>query len=100
MVIKLANHKFLIVGYRFQVSFKSAKRRYTFMGILGVRELEVTKDSKFHALRILNSDEIRGGASLVMLNKDPDYRNVPIVILIPTCTGITKIKVYILDKDA
>lgn len=100
MIIRLADHKFLVVGYGFQVSFKSAKRWCTFTGILGARELEVTEDGKFHVLRMLNGDETRGGASLVMPNEDPDYGNVPIATLVPARTGIAEIEVYTLDEDA
>ena len=64
MIIRLANHMFLLVGYGFQATFKGVKKGCTFTGILGTRELEVAEDGHFRQLHNFNGDETRGGISL------------------------------------
>ncbi|KAF3403225.1 hypothetical protein DPV78_004247 [Talaromyces pinophilus] len=100
MIIRLADHKFLLVGYGFQASFKGVKKGCTFTGILGARELEVAEDGHFRQLRVFNGDETRGGISLVMPNEEPDYGDIPIATSIPARTGIAEIEVYTLFEEA
>ncbi|KAJ6077073.1 uncharacterized protein N7446_000009 [Penicillium canescens] len=100
MIIRLADHKFLLVGYGFQASFKSVKKGCTFTGILSAKELEVTGDGNFRQLRVFNGDETRGGISLVMPNEEPDYGDVPIATSIPSRTAIAEIEVYTLFEES
>lgn len=99
MIIKLANYKFLVVGYGFQASFKSAKRGVGLTGILSVKELEVSEQGNLRLLRLLNGDETRRGLALVMPNKDSDYGEIPIATSIPSRTGIAEIEVYTREED-
>jgi hypothetical protein len=96
MIIRLANHRFLLVGYGFQASFMGC----TFTGILSARKLKVAEDGHFLQLRIFNGDETRGGISLVMPNEEPDYGYIPIATSIPARTGIAGIEVYTLFEEA
>ncbi|UPK90813.1 hypothetical protein LCI18_001748 [Fusarium solani-melongenae] len=100
IIIKLADYKFLLVGYGFQASFKSVKKGVAFMGILSAKEMEVSGDGSLRLLRQLNGDETHGGTALVMPNEKPDYGDFPIATCIPARTGIAEIEVYSLEEDA
>lgn len=99
MIIRLAEHKFLCVGYGFQARFKSMKKGVVFTGFLEAKELEVTKEGDLRPLRLLNGDETRGGMALVMPNQEPDYGDVPIATTVPARTGIAEVTVYTLTDD-
>lgn len=100
IIIRLADSKFLVVGYGLQASFKSVKKGCAFTGIMDAKELEVTEDGRFRLLRVFKGDETRGGTSLVMLNEEPDYGDIPIATCIPARSGIAEIEVYTLDEEA
>ncbi|KAL2828578.1 glycoside hydrolase superfamily [Aspergillus pseudoustus] len=100
MIIRLADHKFLLVGYGFQASFKSVKKGAVFTGILKAKEMEVSEEGNLHPLRLLNGDETRGGSAVVLPNEEPDPGEFPIATLIPARTGIAEVEVYVLNKAA
>ncbi|KAG4269934.1 hypothetical protein FPRO04_14755, partial [Fusarium proliferatum] len=100
IIIRLADHKFLLVGYGFQASFKSVKKGVAFTGILSAQEMEVIEEGNLRPLRLLNGDETRGGLALVMPNEEPDYGGVPIATSIPARTGVAEVEVYTLEEDA
>ncbi|KAH8748129.1 glycoside hydrolase superfamily [Diaporthe sp. PMI_573] len=97
MIIGLAEHKFLCLGYGFQARFKSTKKWVVFTGFLEAKELEVTKEGDLRPL--LNGDETRGGMALVIPNQEPDYGDVPIATTVPARTGIAEVTVYTLTDD-
>ncbi|KAL0944835.1 glycoside hydrolase [Colletotrichum truncatum] len=100
MIIRLADMKFLLVGYGFQAKFKSLRKEVGFTGILSAREMEYEEPGKLRPLRWWNGDEIRGGSAMAMPNEEPDHGEFPIPACIPARTGITEIKVYVLEEDA
>ena len=98
MVIRLADHKFLVVGYGFQASFKDTGEGVVLTGILSAKELEAGEDGRLRVLRWLNGDETSGGAAMVMPNEEPDYGDSPIPVTIPARTGIAEIELYSLTE--
>ncbi|KAM0490080.1 hypothetical protein ACHAP8_011906 [Fusarium lateritium] len=100
MIIRLAEHKFLCVGYGFQARFKSVKKGIIFTGLLTAKELEATQEGDLRPLRMLNGDETRGGMALVMPNQEPDYGDVPIATCVPARTGIAEVEVYTLEEGS
>ncbi|KAH6880720.1 glycoside hydrolase, partial [Thelonectria olida] len=100
IIIRLADHKFLLVGYGFQASFGGVKRGVAFTGILSAKEMEVSEEGNFRPLRLLNGDETRGGLALVMPNEEPDYGDISIATCIPARTGIAEVEAYTLEEDA
>ncbi|KAL2859202.1 glycoside hydrolase superfamily [Aspergillus pseudodeflectus] len=98
IIIRLADQKFLLVGYGFQVSFKSVKKGVRFTGILKAKEMEVSEEGNLRPLRLLNGNETRGGSAMVLPNKEPSPGEFPITTCIPARTGIAEVDVYILNK--
>ncbi|CEL03740.1 hypothetical protein ASPCAL04886 [Aspergillus calidoustus] len=98
IIIRLADQKFLLVGYGFQVSFKSVKKGVGFTGILKAKEMEVSEEGNLRPLRLLNGDETRGGSAVVLPNEEPSPGEFPIATCIPARTGIAEVEVYVLNK--
>ncbi|OAL52924.1 glycoside hydrolase [Pyrenochaeta sp. DS3sAY3a] len=99
LIIRLADCKFLLVGYGFQARFKSVREGVIFTGILTAKELESGADGKLSVLRLLNGDETRGGMAMVMPDEEPDYGDFPIPSCIPARTGIAEVEVYTVEGD-
>jgi hypothetical protein len=100
IIIRLADQKFLLVGYGSQASFKSVRKGVVFTGILRAKEMEVSEEGNLRPLRLLNGDETRGGSAVVLPNEEPDPVAFPIAILIPARTGIAEVEVYVPNKEA
>ena len=101
MVIHLSGAKFLLVGWGFQVSFKSLSPKSTFTGILSFIEKMVSKETgKLIMGRKLNGDETRSGKFCVMPSEDPDYGGFPISITIPARTMIAECEAYSLETTS
>ncbi|KAK8210090.1 hypothetical protein M8818_003577 [Zalaria obscura] len=104
MVLKLQGNrdrcKFLLVGWGFQVGFRSLKKNTSFTGILSMKEVTFDKKTgEFQTHRVLNGDETRSGKWAMMPNEDPDYAGFPIAITIPAGTGLAECEVYSLDEQ-
>lgn len=98
MVIHLGAARFLLVGYGFQVRFRSAKEGTCFTGILAFREkVAVSGTSILKDGRILNGDETRSGEAAIMPNLHPDPGDFPICVTVPGVTGIAECEVYSID---
>jgi hypothetical protein len=120
--------RFLLIGYGFQVSFRSLNPRSIFTGILENLEKEVVvaspQSSGFKTIlsgsiseksrltkkpgektvlktvRRLNGDETRSGRYAMMPSEDPDYGGFPIAITIPARTMIAEVRPYsLVDGD-
>ncbi|KNB20343.1 hypothetical protein FOXG_17401 [Fusarium oxysporum f. sp. lycopersici 4287] len=100
LIIRLADRKFIVVGYGFQARFKGLAKGVTFTGLQNVKEMESDQEGKLHVLRTFNGDETRGGEAVVMPNEEPDYGDFPIATTIPARTGIAQVEVYTLTEDA
>ncbi|CAG7559013.1 unnamed protein product [Fusarium equiseti] len=100
LVIRLADRKFLVAGYGFQVRFKGLAKGVAFTGLQSVKEMESDQDGNLHVLRTFNGDETRGGEAVVMPNEEPDYGDFPIPTTIPARTGVTEVQVYTLVENA
>lgn len=101
-VIHIQGNEFLLLGWGFQVTFKSLDKRAHFNGLLRFEEKEVVNKatSELRTLRRLNGDETRSGKCAVMPSEDPDYGGFPISITIPARTGIAVCEPYALLTDA
>ncbi|KAF5023284.1 hypothetical protein F66182_4665 [Fusarium sp. NRRL 66182] len=99
MVIHLGDSKFLLVGRGFHARFRGARKEATFAGILHGEEKEVDEEGNLRTLRILNGDETRHGAFMMMPNDDPDYGGFPIAVTIPARTCITEVEAYWIAED-
>lgn len=99
MVIHQGDARFLLIGWGFQVTFAHATHSFT--GILEVLEKTVEDHTtgRLKTLRMLNGDETRSGACVVMPNEEPDYGGFPISITIPARTMVAECEVYSLDDD-
>lgn len=99
LVIHMGDARFMLVGWGFQVIFSHEKHSFT--GILKFEEKEVVDRStgKLETLRMLNGDETRSGAFVIMPNEDPDYGGFPICVTIPSKTMIAECEVYALEDD-
>lgn len=91
--------RFLLVGYGFQVSFRSTRASSAFTGILSFKEKKVV-EGKLETVRWLNGDETRSGKVAVMPSAAPDYGGFPIAITIPAGTMIAECEVYSLDEES
>ena len=91
-------NKFLLIGTGFQVKFRSTNPKSTFTGILSAKEKEVKEDGELTTLRVLNGDETRSGAYMIMPGPDPDYGGFPIRVTIPARTCIAEVEVYSLEE--
>lgn len=100
-VIHLRDNQFLLLGWGFQVTFKSLDERAYFNGLLRFEEKEVVNSmtGELRTLRSLNGDETRSGKCAVMPSESPDYGVFPIAITIPARTGIALVEPYALLSD-
>lgn len=73
MVIRQEDGSFLLIGWGFQVTFKSTNPKSTFTGILYAEEKKVDVNQNLTTLRVMNGDETRSGAFYIMPSEDPDY---------------------------
>jgi hypothetical protein len=99
LVMHQGDGKFLLIGAGFQVSFQSTNSSATFTGILKVDEKIVDMEGSLRTLRTLNGDETKGGACVIMPNKDPDYGGFPIRVTIPARTCIAECTVYSIEEQ-
>jgi hypothetical protein len=99
IIIHQGNGKFLLIGWGFQVVFKSTNPKSTFTGILYSEEKTVDEEGSFHTGRVMNGDETRSGEFYIMPNKDPDYGGFPIAVTIPARTGIAECTAYSIEED-
>jgi beta-galactosidase GanA len=98
IVIHQGNGKFLLIGWGFQVTFKSTKPSSTFTGILYSEEKTVDATGNLHSARVMNGDETRSGAFYIMPNEDPDYGGFPIAVTIPARTCIAECTAYTIEE--
>ncbi|KAH8652646.1 glycoside hydrolase superfamily [Tricladium varicosporioides] len=95
MVIHQGDGKFLLVGWGFQVTFKSTDPKATFTGILYSEEKSIDKNTgELKTERVMNGDETRSGSFYIMPNEDPDYGGFPIAVTIPCRTMIAECTAY------
>ncbi|ETN41535.1 uncharacterized protein HMPREF1541_03471 [Cyphellophora europaea CBS 101466] len=102
MVIHLSDaaenrSRYLLIGFGFQVTFKSTSSKATFSGILSFEEKEpMNVDGKqvLKTARMLNGDETRSGKFVIMPSDDPDYGDFPICVTIPGRTGVAECEAY------
>ncbi|KAH6689905.1 glycoside hydrolase [Plectosphaerella plurivora] len=99
LVVRLAENKFLLAGFGFDVRFRSLKKGAGFTGILSSRELEPAEDGTLRTGRIWNGDQIKGGEAMVMPNEEPDYGEFPIPASVPARTGLAEVEVYVLEEE-
>ncbi|EFQ32492.1 glycoside hydrolase [Colletotrichum graminicola] len=101
LVIRLGGGgaRFLVVGRGFNVRFRSLRREATFTGILAAAEKETAADGTLRTLRVLNGDETRSGAFLIMPNDDPDYGGFHIAVTVPARTCIAEVEAYWVAED-
>ena len=102
MIIYYGSARFLLIGWGFQVTFKSMSPKAHFTGLLKFNEKEVidATTGEMKSLRMLNGDETRSGKSAVMPSESPDYGGFPISITIPAKTGIAEVEVYALEEES
>jgi hypothetical protein len=99
MVIHQGNGKFLLIGWGFQVTFKSTNPKSSFTGILYSEEKTVDVNGNLHTARVMNGDETRSGSFYIMPNEDPDYGGFPIAVTIPSRTMIAECTAYSIAED-
>ena len=99
MVIHQGNGKFLLIGWGFQVTFKSTNPMSTFTGILYSEEKTVDENGLLHTCRVMNGDETRSGSFYIMPNEDPDYGGFPIAVTIPSRTMLAECTAYSIEED-
>ena len=98
IVIHKGEGKFLLLGAGFQITFKSTKRGATFTGILSAEEKSVDEHGTLSTLRVLNGDETRSGAFVIMPTEEPDYGGFPIRVTIPAKTYVAEVTAYSLEE--
>jgi hypothetical protein len=99
MIIYQGGGKFLLVGWGFQVTFKSTNPKSTFTGILYSEEKEIGEDGQLKTLRVMNGDETRSGSFYIMPNEDPDYGGFPIAVTIPSRTMLAECTAYSIEEE-
>ncbi|RDW60104.1 hypothetical protein BP5796_11710 [Coleophoma crateriformis] len=99
MVIHKGNGKYLLIGWGFQVTWKSTDPKSTFTGILYSEEKEVGKNGDLTTGRVMNGDETRSGAFFIMPNEDPDYGSFPIAVTIPSRTMVAECTAYSICEE-
>ncbi|KFZ11679.1 hypothetical protein V502_07462 [Pseudogymnoascus sp. VKM F-4520 (FW-2644)] len=94
MVINTGPGKFILIGWGFNATFKSATRPFT--GILSFVEKSVVDAERgiLRTERKLNGDETRSGLFCIMPNEEPDYGGFPICVTIPARTMIAEVEAY------
>ncbi|KAL3419465.1 glycoside hydrolase [Phlyctema vagabunda] len=100
LIIHQGDGKFLLVGWGFQVTFRSTDPRATFTGILYSEEKIVGENGELTTDRVMNGDETRSGAFYIMPNEEPDYGKFPIAVTIPSRTMVAECTAYsIVEED-
>jgi hypothetical protein len=99
MVIHQGDGQFLLIGWGFQVTFRSTNPKSTFTGILYSEEKSVDENGQLHTARVMNGDETRSGSFYIMPNEDPDYGGFPIAVTIPSRTMIAECTAYSVEED-
>lgn len=99
LIIYQGAGKFLLVGWGFNVSFKSTKPNATFTGILYAEEKIVDGEGNLATGRVMNGDETRSGEFFIMPNEDPDYGGFPIAVTIPSRTMIAECTAYSVEEE-
>ncbi|RDW84475.1 hypothetical protein BP6252_02065 [Coleophoma cylindrospora] len=99
MVIHQGNGKYLLIGWGFQVTWKSTDPKSTFTGILYSEEKEVGKNGVLTTGRVMNGDETRSGAFFIMPNEDPDYGSFPIAVTVPSRTMVAECTAYSICEE-
>lgn len=100
IVIHQGEGKFLLIGSGFQTTFRDTRSTATFTGILAAEEKSVDESGKLSTLRVLNGDETRSGAFMIMPTEDPDYGGFPIRVTIPARTYIAEVTAYSLQEKS
>lgn len=100
IVIETGESKFLLIGAGFQTTFRSTKATSTFTGILTAEEKMVDAEGNLTTLRIMNGDETRSGAFMIMPTEEPDYGGFPIRVTIPARTYIAQVTAYSIEESA
>jgi hypothetical protein len=100
MVIHQGDGKFLLVGWGFQVTFKSTKPQSMFTGILYSKEKTIDKEDKLRTARVMNGDETRSGSFYIMPNEEPDYGGFPIAVTIGSRTMIAECTAFSIEEEA
>ncbi len=98
IVIHQGQGKFLLIGAGFQTTFKSTRSESTFTGILSAKEITVDEEGNFSADRVMNGDETRSGAFMIMPTESPDYGGFPIRVTIPASTYVAEVEAYTLEE--
>lgn len=98
MVIHKGADDFLLIGWGFQVVYKSRLADAHFTGILTFEEKEVVDPAtgEMKTLRKFGGDETRSGQFAIMPSEDPDYGGFPISITVPAGSGIAFCQPYAL----
>ncbi|EEU39306.1 uncharacterized protein NECHADRAFT_43143 [Fusarium vanettenii 77-13-4] len=99
IIIHQGDGKFLLLGWGYQVIFRSTNPKSTFAGILNCAEKIVDGDGNLTTGRVMNGDETRHGEFYIMPNEDPDYGGFPIAVTIPAKTAIAEVVAYSLEED-
>jgi hypothetical protein len=99
IIIHQGDGKFFLIGWGFQVTFKSTNPKSTFTGILYSEEKTVSAEGKLHTARVMNGDETRSGSFYIMPNEDPDYGGFPIAVTIPSRTMIAECTAYSIEEE-
>ncbi|KAI4725745.1 beta-galactosidase [Aureobasidium sp. EXF-10728] len=99
IIIHQGEGVFLLVGWGFQVRFKSIDSSSTFTGILFSEEKTVDENGVLHTARVLNGDETQSGAFISMPNEEPDYGGFPVPVTIPCRTMIAECTAYHVTED-
>jgi hypothetical protein len=100
MVIYQGNNQFLLIGSGFQATFRSTRPESTFTGILSAEEKMVAEDGSLSTLRVMNGDETRSGAFMIMPTENPDYGGFPIRVTIPARTYVASVTAYSLQEKS
>ncbi|KAJ9615607.1 hypothetical protein H2200_001682 [Cladophialophora chaetospira] len=100
IVIHRGEGKFLLIGAGFQTTFRSTSAASTFTGILSAEEKTVDKDGNLSTLRVMNGDETRSGAFIIMPTEEPDYGGFPIRVTVPARTYVAEVTAYSIAESA
>lgn len=100
MIIRLAEARFLLVGFGFQCKWRNTSPSSVFTGLLSYTEqIGDAKSGKLRRGRKLNGDESESGKLCIMPNEKPDNGDFPIPMCMPAGTMIAECEVYSLEAD-